>query len=73
MCVTVRGDGELSVSAQTTKPNAAAKIAPAPKAAAHPSAAATSKPKEWPDYAGSPEGTRYIDLKQITKANAGSS
>jgi quinoprotein glucose dehydrogenase len=25
--------------------------------------------KEWPDYAGSPEGTRYVDLKQITKAN----
>ncbi|HEY2016887.1 MAG TPA: PQQ-binding-like beta-propeller repeat protein [Bryobacteraceae bacterium] len=27
------------------------------------------KPKEWHDYAGSPEGTRYVPLNQITKAN----
>ena len=26
-------------------------------------------PVEWPDYAGSPEGHRYIPLNQITKAN----
>lgn len=32
-------------------------------------AAATSRPKEWRDYAGSPEGNRYIDFNQITKAN----
>jgi quinoprotein glucose dehydrogenase len=32
-------------------------------------AAASSNSKEWPDYAGSPEGTRYVDLKQITKTN----
>jgi quinoprotein glucose dehydrogenase len=31
----------------------------------------SSKTKEWPDYAGSPEGSRYVDLKQITKANVG--
>jgi quinoprotein glucose dehydrogenase len=24
---------------------------------------------EWKDYAGSPEGSRYVDFKQITKAN----
>jgi quinoprotein glucose dehydrogenase len=30
---------------------------------------AASKPIEWPDYAGSPEGSRYIPLTQITKAN----
>lgn len=30
---------------------------------------ATSQPTEWRDYAGSPEGNRYIDFKQITKAN----
>ncbi len=34
-------------------------------------ASATPKAKEWRDYAGSPEGTRYMDLKQITKANVG--
>src|SRR5580658_6438112 len=31
--------------------------------------AATSPSKEWRDYAGSPEGNRYIDFNQITKAN----
>jgi quinoprotein glucose dehydrogenase len=31
--------------------------------------AATSRPKEWRDYAGSPEGNRYVDFNQITKAN----
>src|SRR5580704_6238812 len=32
-------------------------------------AAASAKPVEWPDYAGSPEGNRYIPLTQITKEN----
>ena len=32
-------------------------------------AAQAPKPVEWPDYAGSPEGNRYIPLNQITKAN----
>jgi quinoprotein glucose dehydrogenase len=32
-------------------------------------AKAPSAPKEWPDYAGGPEGTRYMPLTQITKAN----
>jgi len=31
--------------------------------------AQTSHPKEWSDYAGSPEGTRYVALNQITKSN----
>jgi glucose dehydrogenase len=31
--------------------------------------AATANAPEWPDYAGSPEGTRYVDLKQFTKSN----
>src|SRR5215469_9925707 len=30
---------------------------------------APSKPVEWSDYAGSPEGSRYIPLSQITKDN----
>jgi quinoprotein glucose dehydrogenase len=50
-------------TAQTPKPTAA------PKSAAAPKTAATTKPKEWRDYAGSPEGSRYVDFKQITKAN----
>src|SRR5579863_4240137 len=29
----------------------------------------TRQPKEWRDYAGSPEGTRYVDLNQIAKSN----
>lgn len=39
----------------------------APKNQAAKSRAA--KPVEWPDYAGSPEGTRYLPLSQITKEN----
>ncbi len=31
----------------------------------------TPKDKEWRDYAGSPEGNRYVALNQITKANVG--
>jgi len=27
------------------------------------------KEKDWLDYAGSPEGSRYVDLKQINKSN----
>src|SRR6185437_5310598 len=26
-------------------------------------------PHEWRDYGGSPEGTRYVDLRQINKSN----
>jgi quinoprotein glucose dehydrogenase len=60
----------LSASAQSPKPTAPAKFAAAPKAAGHPKEVlAASQPKEWPDYAGSPEGSRYMDLKQFTKAN----
>ena len=33
------------------------------------SAAPAAKPAEWPDYAGSPEGNRYMPLNQITKDN----
>ncbi len=53
--VLVSGAVVLSISAQTSKQDALA--------------AATSQPIEWRDYAGSPEGNRYIDFKQITKAN----
>ncbi|HEY6467228.1 MAG TPA: PQQ-binding-like beta-propeller repeat protein [Candidatus Acidoferrales bacterium] len=45
----------FSISAQTSKQDAPP--------------SATSQPKEWRDYAGSPEGNRYIDFNQITKAN----
>jgi quinoprotein glucose dehydrogenase len=45
----------FSISAQTSKEDAPA--------------VATSQPKEWRDYAGSPEGNRYIDFNQITKTN----
>ncbi len=31
----------------------------------------TPKAQEWRDYAGSPEGTRYVALNQITKSNIG--
>jgi len=54
-------------------------VASTPKAASAPKSTAAKAPaaqsqgaptsKEWPDYAGSPEGNRYMDLKQITKAN----
>jgi glucose dehydrogenase len=30
----------------------------------------TRPPSEWHDYAGGPEGARYVRLNQITKANA---
>ena len=53
--VLVSGALVFSISAQASKQNA--------------SAGATSQPKEWRDYAGSPEGNRYIDVNQITKAN----
>jgi quinoprotein glucose dehydrogenase len=58
-----------TVSAQTAKSTAAVKVNPAPKGATQPHSADVSKTKEWPDYAGSPEGNRYMDLMQITKAN----
>jgi len=29
----------------------------------------TPQPKEWRDYAGSPEGTRYVALNQIARSN----
>ena len=58
----------LTLSAQTpATQRPAAKAAPKAAAGAAPSAA--KRPQEWPDYAGSPEGNRYIDFKQITKAN----
>ncbi|HTZ73281.1 MAG TPA: PQQ-binding-like beta-propeller repeat protein [Candidatus Aquilonibacter sp.] len=34
-----------------------------------PTAAAASQAQQWPDYAGSPEGNRYVESDQITKAN----
>ena len=49
------GAAVLPVAARVSKGNALA--------------AATSQPIEWRDYAGSPEGNRYIDFKQITKTN----
>src|ERR1700757_4129403 len=49
-----------SVSAQTRPTQK-----PSPQAAQAPNV------KEWPDYAGSPEGNRYVALNQITKANVG--
>jgi quinoprotein glucose dehydrogenase len=55
--VLVSGALVFSISAQTSKEDGAA--------------AATSRPEEWRDYAGSPEGNRYIDFNQITKANVG--
>jgi quinoprotein glucose dehydrogenase len=72
--VLVAGGVVLSISAQTSKPNATVKSAPAVKSAVTAKAPATSHPKEtaakeWPDYAGSPEGNRFMDLKQITKTN----
>src|SRR6185437_4723573 len=45
----------LPLSAQTSNQDAAA--------------AAKSHPIEWRDYAGSPEGNRYLDFNQITKEN----
>ena len=33
--------------------------------------AQSAKVHEWRDYAGGPEGTRYVDLKQINKSNIG--
>ncbi len=57
------GMAVLSLSAQTSKPNVAG------KSAAAAATIATSQSKEWPDYAGGPEGNRYMDFKQITKAN----
>jgi quinoprotein glucose dehydrogenase len=59
----VTGMATLPASAQTPRPDGAA------KAALFHKATASSQTKEWPDYAGSPEGTRYMDLKQITKSN----
>ncbi len=52
------GLAALTISAQTQS-------APAAKSAQ------TAKPVEWIDYAGSPEGNRYVPLKQFTKANVG--
>jgi quinoprotein glucose dehydrogenase len=48
----------FSAGAQTPRPQVAAAVA---KPAA--------KPVEWPDYAGGPEGNRYMPLNQITKDN----
>ena len=31
----------------------------------------TPKEKDWRDYAGTPDGSRYVDLKQINKSNLG--
>jgi quinoprotein glucose dehydrogenase len=68
----------LPFSAATPKPAAVpmsqAKAVSAPKAAAASKSAVSnpresSRSKEWFDYAGSPEGDRYVDLKQITKSN----
>jgi len=53
--VFVTGVVAFSISAQTSKPDTLA--------------VATPRAIEWRDYAGSPEGNRYIDFKQITKAN----
>ena len=53
--VFVTGVAVFSISAQTSKADTLA--------------AATPRAIEWRDYAGSPEGNRYIDFKQITKAN----
>ncbi len=60
------GMAVLSISAQTSKPSTAAQSVPAAAAIA---TTATSQSKEWADYAGGPAGNRYIDFKQITKAN----
>lgn len=51
--VLVSGAVVLSISAQASKQDAPA----------------AGQPIEWRDYAGSPEGNRYLDFKQITKAN----
>ncbi len=53
--VLLSGAVVLPVSAQTSNQDAAT--------------AAKSHPIQWPDYAGSPEGNRYLDFNQITKAN----
>ena len=65
-----------AVPASLAAPESGAKANPVadPKAAAKAagSDAATgfaTGAKEWLDYAGSPEGNRYVDLKQITKSN----
>ena len=42
-------------------------VAQTPKAA--PAKASARVSKEWPDYAGGPEGHRYMPLNQITKDN----
>ena len=43
---------------------------PAPPVAAKSTAAVVpAKSTEWPDYAGGPEGSRYMPLNQITKDN----
>jgi quinoprotein glucose dehydrogenase len=44
-------------------------IAQTPSPAPAPAASAPSAAQEWRDYAGSPEGTRYLPLSQITKQN----
>lgn len=46
---------------------AAFAVAQTPKAA--PAKASARVSKEWPDYAGGPEGHRYMPLNQITKDN----
>ena len=53
----------LSVGAQAPTP-----AATTGSAKASPTQAATPA-TEWPDYAGSPEGSRYVSLNQITKEN----
>ena len=55
-------------TAQTPKAAVAPRSAHAPRSVGA-TRLVSSLPKEWRDYAGSPEGTRYVDFKQITKAN----
>ena len=66
--------GAVPASLAAAESGAAANPVADPKAAAKAAGtdAATgfaTGAKEWLDYAGSPEGNRYVDLKQITKSN----
>jgi quinoprotein glucose dehydrogenase len=75
----VLATGVVALPASLAAPRAAVSSPSeaAPKAVAAPKAATktavgrveSSRAKEWFDYAGSPEGDRYVDAKQITKSN----
>jgi quinoprotein glucose dehydrogenase len=54
-----------TISAQTPAPRSAQSAPPAAQSAK------TVTSAEWIDYAGSPEGNRYVALDQFTKANVG--